>query len=112
MEDEIFTQELREAAWNVLHENPGIGFEEWKRILLEEYPSEVVDVLGTNQKKAMELLSDWWETEEYLDPVTDICCVFQEWSEYFANEKTVEVYDLLLQAKADLSEFDGLFFTR
>ena len=54
MEDEILSQKLREAAWNVLHENPGIGFEEWKRILLEEYPSEVVDVLGTNQKRVME----------------------------------------------------------
>lgn len=107
-----FTQDLKEAAWNVLHENPGSDFEDWKRMLLQEYPSEVVDVFGTKQKIIEEQLSSWWQTEAYLDPVTDICCTFQEWSAYFVNEKTVAIYDLLLEAKAELSQFDGLFYPR
>lgn len=98
LEDEVLTHELREAAWNVLHENPGTDFELWKQLLLEQYPAEVIDVLGINEKKVMEQLHDWWEGETYLDPVTGLCATFSEWAEYFINEKTVELYDMLEEA--------------
>ena len=100
-----FKEELREAGWSVLHENPGLDCQDWIDVLLDVYPSEVVDALGTDPEEVYSQLAEWWETERYYDPVTDICCTFQEWSEYFVNEKTVKVYDLLLEAKADLSLF-------
>ena len=42
------TSELKDAAWNILHENPGTEFGDWQNMLLEQFPLEVVDALGTN----------------------------------------------------------------
>ena len=41
-----FYAELKEAAWNILHENPGTDFGDWQMMLIEQYPTEVVDALG------------------------------------------------------------------
>lgn len=43
-----FYADLKEAAWNILHENPDTDMESWKMMLIEQYPTEVVDALGTN----------------------------------------------------------------
>ena len=47
-EKDEFMDELRQVGWNVLHENPGYGFDEWVQTLIEQYPSEVVDAISTH----------------------------------------------------------------
>lgn len=103
-EDELdeapdFYAELKEAAWNILHENPGTDFGDWQMMLIEQYPTEVVDALGTNPPEVFAELSDWWDCMDYDDGVLEIPHTFREWAEYFATERSVELYDLLVEAK-------------
>ncbi len=74
-----FYAELKEAAW--------------------KYPTEVVDALGTNPPEVFAELSDWWDCMDYDDGVLEIPHTFREWAEYFATERSVELYDLLVEAK-------------
>lgn len=94
-----FYAELKEAAWNILHENPGTDFGDWQMMLIEQYPTEVVDALGTNPPEVFAELSDWWDSMDYDDGVLEIPYTFREWAEYFATERSVELYDLLVEAK-------------
>jgi len=96
-----FYADLKEAAWNILHENPDTDMESWKMMLIGQYPTEVVDALGTNPPEVFADLSDWWESMEYDDGITGICCTFGEWAEYFATERSVELYDMLVEAKRE-----------
>lgn len=103
-EDELdeapdFYADLKEAAWNILHENPGTDFGDWQMMLIEQYPTEVVDALGTNPPEVFAELSDWWDSMDYDDGVLEIPHTFREWAEYFATERSVELYDLLVEAK-------------
>ena len=94
-----FYADLKEAAWNILHENPGTEFGDWQMMLIEQYPTEVVDALGTNPPEVFAELSDWWDCMDYDDGVMEIPHTFREWAEYFATERSVELYDLLVEAK-------------
>lgn len=94
-----FYADLKEAAWNILHENPGTDFGDWQMMLIEQYPTEVVDALGTNPPEVFAELSDWWDCMDYDDGVLEIPHTFWEWAEYFATERSVELYDLLVEAK-------------
>lgn len=94
-----FYAELKEAAWNILHENPGTDFGDWQMMLIGQYPTEVVDALGTNPPEVFAELSDWWDCMDYDDGVLEIPHTFREWAEYFATERSVELYDLLVEAK-------------
>ena len=94
-----FYAELKEAAWNIMHENPGTDFGDWQMMLIEQYPTEVVDALGTNPPEVFAELSDWWDSMDYDDGVLEIPHTFREWAEYFATERSVELYDLLVEAK-------------
>lgn len=94
-----FYADLKEAAWNILHENPGTDFGDWQMMLIEQYPTEVVDALGTNPPEVFAELSDWWDCMDYEDGVLEIPHTFREWAEYFATERSVELYDLLVEAK-------------
>lgn len=103
---ENFNAELKEAAWNVLHENPGCDFDEWRQALIEQYPTEVVDALGSDPFEASASLADMWDSWDYEDIETGECHTLQEWAEYFATEKSVELYDLLVDAKREISRLD------
>ena len=94
-----FYADLKEAAWNILHENPGTDFGDWQMMLIEQYPTEVVDALGTNPPEVFAELSDWWDCMDYDDGVLEIPHTFREWAEYFATERSVKLYDLLVEAK-------------
>ena len=97
-----FYTDLKEAAWNILHENPGTDFGDWQMMLIEQYPTEVVDALGTNPPEVFAELSDWWDCMDYDDGVLEIPHTFREWAEYFATERSVELYDLLVEAKREI----------
>ena len=96
---------LKECAWNILHENPGTEFGDWVNMLIEHYPTEVVDAIGSNPAEAYASLTDMWDCDDYRDPDTDMCHNYAEWAEYFATERSVELFDNLAEARRDLSRF-------
>lgn len=107
LDEEVdFYAELKEAAWNILHENPGTDFGDWQTMLIEQYPTEVVDALGTNPPEVFAELSDWWDCMDYDDGVLEIPYTFQNWAEYFATERSVELYDLLVEAKREIRRLE------
>lgn len=104
-EEPDFYAELKDAAWNVLHENPGYGFDEWVQTLMDEYPSEVVDALGNNPLGVYPALADMWNSEEYEDKETGECHAFKDWAEYFATDRSIELYDMLAEARGEIKRF-------
>ena len=103
MEPLEWEQELREGAWLLLHNEPGLDREEWKRELISQYPTEIVDTFGTDSAEAYTTMDDWWESETYKDENTGLCETYQGWSLIFANEKSAMVFDELSRLKLKLS---------
>lgn len=103
MEPLEWEQELREGAWLILHNESGLDREEWKRELISQYPTEIVDTFGTDPAEAYATMDDWWESETYKDENTGLCETYQGWSLIFANEKSVMVFDELSRLKLKLS---------
>ena len=56
-----FPGELKDAAQEVWQDNPGITFEEWRHTLMEQYPTEIVDALGTDEKEVNSRLYELWK---------------------------------------------------
>lgn len=107
-----FYADLKEAAWNILHENTGTDFGDWQMMLIEQYPTEVVDALGTNPPEVFAELSDWWDCMDYDDGVMEIPHTFREWAEYFATERSVELYDLLVEAKREIKRLESVISSK
>lgn len=89
--------ELKEAAFEYLLLNPGSEFGDWQQSLISDYPTEVVDALGTDPEKVYAALADLWESD-YEDPKTGTCQKFSEWAMSFANEYAVGIYYYLVEA--------------
>ena len=60
-DDPNFLGELKDAAQEVLQDNSGATFEEWRHTLMEQYPTEIVDALGTDEKEVNSRLYELWE---------------------------------------------------
>lgn len=96
-EPATLTAELQEAAFEYLLTNPGSEFGDWQQGLISDYPTEVVDALGTNPVEVNAALADLWESD-YEDPKTGTCQKFSEWAMSFANEYAVGIYYYLVDA--------------
>lgn len=96
-------QELKDAAWNVLHDCPGCDCGDWTQELFEQYPSEVLDALGVDPYGVRAQLEDWWDSMDYEDERTGMCERYRDWAEYFCTDKSVELYDLVVQLSAELN---------
>lgn len=103
-----FYAELKDAAWDVLHDNPGLEYGDWIDILINQYPTEVVDALGTNPHEVFAELEDMWGTMDYEDNRTGECHSFHDWAEYFASDRSVELYDLLVEAKREIRQLKAI----
>lgn len=90
---------LRNAAFEYLLLNPGSEFSDWQQGLIENYPTEVVDALGTNPEEVNAALADLWESD-YEDERTGVEQKFGEWAMCFANEYAVGIYYFLVEACA------------
>lgn len=93
--------ELKAAAFEYLLLNPGSEFGDWQQGLIEQYPTEVVDALGSNPEEVYAELADLWESD-YTDPKTGMEQKLSEWAMSFANEYSVGVYYFLVDACKDL----------
>lgn len=61
MEDEFF-EDLLTAGHEVMERNPGIDFDKWVDILMYQYPTEVVDAVGSHPAEAYDSLEEIWES--------------------------------------------------
>ncbi len=100
--------ELREAAFEYLLLNPGSDFGDWQQGLISDYPTEVVDALGTNPAEVNASLADMWESD-YEDPKTGVAQKFSEWAMSFANAHAVGIYYFLVDARTDLKRMGRKF---
>lgn len=91
--------DLKDAAWNVLHENPGIDMDEWIDILMRQYPTEVVDAIGSHPAEAYCSLCELWE-DEYTDRDTDVCKTFRKWAKRFSSYSAIDRYDKFAEQEA------------
>lgn len=107
-EPATLTAELQEAAFEYLLLNPGSEFGDWQQGLISDYPTEVVDALGTNPEEVNAALADLWESD-YEDPKTGVAQKFSEWAMSFANEHAVGIYYFLVDACADLMKMGRKF---
>ena len=101
------TSELKECAWNILHENPGTEFGDWQSMLLEQFPLELVDALGTNPEDIFSQLADWWSSMDYEDEATGMCERFCDWAEYFSTGRSVELYDMFAEAQGKIRPLEN-----
>ena len=92
-----FVDDLKDAAWDVLHEHPGIDCRRWMELLIREFPTEVIDALGTDPEEINEQLNQWWVAMRYLDDVTGLHYTYREWSEVFVTDQSVADYDALVK---------------
>lgn len=92
--------ELKEVAFEYLLLNPGSEFGDWQQGLISDYPTEVVDALGTDPEDVYASLADLWE-DDYDDPKTGISQKFSEWAMSFANDYAVGIYYFLVEACSD-----------
>lgn len=93
--------ELKAAAFEYLLLNPGSEFGDWQQGMIEQYPTEVVDALGSTPDEVYADLADLWETD-YTDPETGMEQKLSEWAMSFANEYSVGVYYFLVDACTEL----------
>lgn len=105
-----FYGELKAAAWNILHENPGTEYGDWVAMLIEQYPAEIVDALGSRPEDVYAELSDMWDSMDYEDPETGEFHTFRDWAEYFATDRSVELYDRLTEARAKIRRLEAREF--
>lgn len=99
--------ELKASAFEYLLLNPGSEFGDWRQGLIDEYPTEVVDALGTDSEQVYADLTDLWESD-YYDPITGMEQKYSEWAMSFANEYTTDVYYFLVDACKKLKKFNNM----
>lgn len=85
--------ELLDGAWNVLHDHPGCDLQEWMEILCKEYPLEIGDAIGCEEKVVNDTLSQWWHEMPYTDSITGITMLYHEWAKKFSCYEEVIKYD-------------------
>lgn len=96
-----FYGELKQCAWNVLHENPGMDMDEWIDILMRQYPTEVVDAIGSHPAETYASLCEMWQ-DEYTDPETGECNTFWQWAKKFSSYSAIDRYDKATEQEAIL----------
>lgn len=100
-EEPDFYGELKQCAWNVLHENPGTDMDEWIDILMRQYPTEVVDAIGSHPAETYASLCEMWQ-DEYTDPETGECNTFWQWAMKFSSYSAIDRYDKAAEQEAIL----------
>lgn len=96
-------RELRAAAFETILFFPGQTFDSWKKILLLEYTSELVDALGSNPEDVHEGLAELWDSI-YEDECTGIAKKYSEWAALIKNQAMADYYKKLVEEANPLPE--------
>lgn len=94
-ETDPIMDELKRAAFMVLHDNAGCEQSDWQDLLIEQFAEQVTDALGNNPNDFFPALADLWESE-YYDEQSGLDMDFHDWAAAFATEQAIEVYDALV----------------
>ena len=106
-----FFSELKDCAWNILHENPGIDMDEWIDLLMRQYPAEVVDAIGSHPAEAYASLSEMWN-DEYTDSDTGECNTFRGWAKRFSSYGAIDRYDKAAEQEAILKHLQAQHYQK
>lgn len=82
--------ELHHAAFEVLLLHPGSTRDIWVQTLIEQYPAEVADALGTDKETTRELLNKMWG-DTYTDTAGNTR-TYAEWAALLATEEDITEY--------------------
>lgn len=89
MEEELIN-ELRHAAFEVLLLHPATTRNTWVQTLIEQYPTEVADALGTDTETTRERLNKMWH-DTYTD-TAGVSRTYAEWAARFATDAAINEY--------------------
>lgn len=110
-EEPDFFSELKDCAWNILHENPGIDMDEWIDLLMRQYPAEIVDAIGSHPAEAYASLSLMWN-DEYTDSDTGECDTFRGWAKRFSSYGAIDRYDKAAEQEAILRHLQAQHYKK
>lgn len=88
--DEEFLNELHHAAFEVLLLHPATTRETWVQTLMEQYPTEVADALGTGTETTRERLNKMWH-DTYTD-TAGVTRSYADWAALFATDAAITKY--------------------
>lgn len=88
--DEDLIDELHHAAFEVLLLHPGTTRDTWVQTLMEQYPTEVIDALGTDTETSRERLNRMWH-DTYTDTAGNTRS-YAEWAALLATEEDITEY--------------------
>lgn len=82
---------LKQAAFEILLNNPGYEMNDWQQELISDYGNLLVDVYGSDPSDVYASLDDLWESP-YYDPASGLEYDFQDWALAFTTEQSVCMY--------------------
>lgn len=88
--DEEILNELHHAAFEVLLLHPATTRETWVQTLIEQYPTEVADALGTDTETTREWLIKMWG-DTYTD-TAGVTRSYADWAALLATEEDISNY--------------------
>lgn len=88
--NEELLNELHHAAFEVLLLHPGTTRDTWVQTLMEQYPAEVKDALGTDTETTRERLNKMWG-EDYTDTAGNTRS-YADWAALLATENDITEY--------------------
>lgn len=91
-QEDLFYENLKKAAFEVLRENYGLSQAEWASELINSYPRVVTEALDGDPCDVFASLADLWE-EDYYDDNTRLTKKFCEWANVFCTEEAVDIYN-------------------
>ena len=87
---EELLNELHHAAFEVLLLHPATTRDTWVQTLIEQYPTEVTDALGTDEQNARERLNKMWG--EYYTDTAGVTRSYAEWAALLATDAAITEY--------------------
>jgi hypothetical protein len=88
--NEELMNELHHAAFEVLLLHSSSTRETWVQTLIEQYPAEVTDAIGTDEETTRERLEKMWG-DTYTD-TAGVTRSYAEWAALFATENDITEY--------------------
>ena len=88
--NENLIEELHHAAFEVLLLHPATTRDTWVQTLMEQYPAEVTDALGTDEKTTRERLKKMWG-DTYTD-TAGVTRSYADWAAQFATDAAITEY--------------------
>ena len=94
--DDEDLSKLKQAAFEILLNNPGYEMNDWQQELISNYGNLLVDVYGSDPSDVYASLDDLRESP-YYDSASGLEYDFQDWAMVFTTEQSVRMYRDMVQ---------------